>query len=118
MRVSAGPDAVECDAFPSFVLPKQLCGQGLPVEPAPAGLLATCRSSVHERFAPLYHGRRWSEIPHSTSECQQFLPGAAQPFPEEPVDDPCQQDSLSSDFGERHHDFHAELPFSVTFSFG
>ena len=98
MPASAGRDAVAFDAFPSFVLKKQLCGQGLLVEQARVGSPATCRSSVRERPDHRSHARRHAETAHSTSECQQSLPGDVQFFLEEPRDDPCHQNNLSGHF--------------------
>ncbi len=81
-------------AFPSFVLSKQLCDQGLRVEQAHAGWLAAARFSFHERFERLPHFRRHAETAHLTFECQRSLPGDAQFCPEELLDDPCHQNNL------------------------
>jgi hypothetical protein len=86
---------MQAGSFPSFVLSKQLCDQGLPVEQAHPGSLVTVRSSVRERLEHLLDSSRHTETAHSTFECQRSLPGDAQSCPEEPVDDPYHQNNLS-----------------------
>jgi len=88
LRASAQRDAAGSGAFPSPVLSKQLCAQGLRVAQAHAGLIVAVHSSVRERLEQLFHFGRHGEIVHSTRECWRSPLVDAQSYPEEPVDDP------------------------------
>ena len=81
------------DAFPSFVLLKQLCVQAPPVEEVHAGSLAIVRSFARERLEHLFHSSRYAETAHSTFEYQRSLPEDGQSCPEVPIDDPCHKDN-------------------------
>ncbi|MDT7810437.1 MAG: hypothetical protein QOJ42_353 [Acidobacteriaceae bacterium] len=93
--VPAWPDAASIDAFLSFVLSNELCGQDRRVAQVHAEWLAAVHASGRERFEPLVDFGPQAETAHSTLECQRSPLGDAQSCPEESVYDPYHQNSLS-----------------------